>query len=82
MVLGSKTRTETVPLTGRRRPAGDRLQNAQVSKIMERAWKLETSEDLEADMQAMSIPKDDPRYIRVKGILDRLLASAGLEAFP
>jgi hypothetical protein len=65
--------TETVPLTGRSRYAGGA---AHSSSIPQHAMAMID----EVELQALSLPLDDPRYQRVKGILDRLMTSARLES--
>jgi hypothetical protein len=70
-VAYGKYNTETVPLTGRSRYAGVAARTIPVDgKAM-----ID-----EVELQALSLSLEDPRYKRVRGILDRLLASAGLES--
>ena len=75
-----KYNTEKVPLTGQSRYAGGTASRACTSESRPPIQGPGIEEELES--QVLSTPSEDPRYVRVRGILDRLLASAGLDFSP
>lgn len=70
---------ETVPITGRRRYAGSTAQNELFLRANDRPCDELTWQERH-DLQVISVPEDDPSYLRVKIVFDRLLASSGLRS--
>ena len=74
---------ETVPITGRKRYGVQ--QTGFMSLVTDGLLKTsDEDDDRERQMKrpAPKLPYDNPHFVRVKGILDRLVASAGLQDLP
>lgn len=76
-------KTETVPITGRRRYGGTARQNAHFADMVDNMRQRQGHTwEQQHDLQLLCVPKDDPIYQRARTVLDRLTASAGLRSPP
>lgn len=78
---GTKTQ-ELVPFTGRSRYAGKLLPNGLIYQDDGLRMTITSDRDSTAILLALGISEGDPRYVRVKGILERILPSTGLQYNP